>query len=279
MTLTNNLNFLKLLLLQLTLTFLISSQAFSQQRKDEEMPKVVNQIKSITNLKGWAKDDIGKWYEFNTAFNSIKTREQILKIELAKVSYEDKQYLCVAGFVKSFYIKANVKHIEYHASFWLIDTTKMQDLPDTDTTVHTRLFQNFIVSSVVGGYFRPVIWSDILIQMKKCFIGTFPNDYDTSFQARREERERYNLPAIPNIDPSFDPFESFFIKYRYDKNKVQFYIGTLRDSYLSNTGDFSFKDAFLFIDCYDNDENRNLNCRYFEVPKNTFDNCFQSIIK
>lgn len=118
-----------------------------------------------------------------------------------------------------------------------------------------------------------------LLAFKKCFKGTFPNSYDTSFQARIEERQRYNLPTLPNIDPSFDPFESFFIKYRYDKNKVQFYIGTLGDSYLSETGNFSFKSAFLFTDCYDNEENRNLNCRYFEVQKNVFDYCFHSIIK
>ena len=279
MTLTTKYKIYKVILLHLVVTLIGFPNLFAQQRKDEEIPKVVGSIKSITNLKGWAKNDIGKWYEFNTAFNSIETREQILKIDVAKISYDDKQYLCVAGFSKSYYIKANVKHIEYSASFWLIDTTKMQDLTDTGTTVHTRLFQNFVVSNVVGGYFRPVTWNDILIQMKKCFIGTFPNSYDTSFQARIEERQRYNLPTLPNIDPSFDPFESFFIKYRYDNNKVQFYIGTLGDSYLSETGNFSFKSSFLFIDCYDKDENRNLNCRYFEVPKNVFDNCFQRIIE
>lgn len=278
MTMTRNHIPLHLLFSAIVLTMLLTSKTYSQQRRNEEVPKISGSIKSVTNLKGWARDDVGKWYEFNTAFNSIKTREQIQKIDLAKISYEGNQYLCVAGFAKSFYIRANVKHIEYSASFWLIDTTKMQDLTDTDTTIHTRLYQNFVVSSVLGGYFRPVTWNDILIQMKKCFIGTYPNSYDTSFHARKEERERYNLPTLPNIDPTFDPFESFFIKYRYDKNKAQFYIGTLGDSYLSETGNFSFKSSFLFIDCYDPDENRNLNCRYFEVPKNVFDNCFRRII-
>lgn len=273
------LNQFKFLLLPLLMTMLISSGAYGQQRKDGEMPKIIGPVKSITKLKGWARDDIGKWYEFNTAFNSINTRDQVLKIDLAKINYQDKDYSCVAGFMKSFYIRANVKHIEYSAFFWLLDTTKKQDLIDSDTSVHTRLFQNFIVSSVVGGYFKPVKWNDILIQMKKCFIGTFPNDYDTSFQERKEERERYNLPNIPNMDPSFDPDGSFFIKYRYYHNKAQFYIGTLGDSYLSETGNFSFKDAFLFVDCYDKDENRNLNCRYFEVPKISFENCFKNIIK
>jgi hypothetical protein len=277
MTLTKTSNSSKGLIL--ILTFIISTQIFSQSRKDEEMPKIISSIKSINNLNGWSKNDIGKWEEFNASFGTIKNKNQVLRIDLAEINYEGKLYLCVAGFTKSFYIKSNTKYIEYCAFFWLLDSAKKQDLIDVDTTVHTRLYQNFIVSSIVGGYFKPITWRDILVQMKKCFIGTYPNDYDTSYQERREERERYNLPTLPNIDPFFDPFESFFIKYRYDKNKTQFYIGTLADSYLSRTGEFSFKDAFLLLDCYDKEENRNLNCRYFEVPKNIFDNCFKNILK
>jgi hypothetical protein len=278
MKLANSSNIFRLSLLYSILTIVFLPETISQQRKDEEMPMIVSTVKSIANLKGWAKDDIGKWREFNTAFNSLESRYQILKIELAKINYEGTEYLCVAGFTKGFYIKYNVKQIQYNAFFWLIDSTKQQDLPGTDTTVHTRLFQNFIVSSIVGN-FKAVTWNDILIQMKKCFIGTYPNSYDTSFQARREERKHYNLPTLPHIDPSFDPYESFFIKYRYVNNKTQFYMGTLDYRYLSEEGEISFKDAFLLLDCYDKDENRNLNCRYFEVSKSMFDNFFKSIIK
>lgn len=280
MTLTNKSDLLKFFIFNMVFTFAISVQTFSQARKDEEMPKIASSIKSVSSLKGWAKDDIGKWNEFNAAFGTIKNREQLLKIDLTKINYEGQQYLCVAAFTKSFYIKANTKHIEYCAFFWLLDTTKIQDLTETDSTVHTRLYQNFMISNVIG-YYNPVTWNDILIQMKKCFIGTAHNEYDTAYQSRKEERERYNIPNPSNVDPSFDPYQSFFIKYRNDNksNKAQFYIGTLGYSYLSDTGDFSYKDAFLLSDCYDKDENRNLNCRYFEVPKSMFENCFKNILK
>lgn len=252
------------------------------------MPKIVSPIKSIANLKGWAKDDIAKWYEFNTAFNSLKTRDQILKIELAKIKYEEKMYLCVAGFTKHFYIKAGTKRIEYSAFFWLLDTTKSQTVQESDTSVHTRLYQNKIISTVIG-YYKPTTWNDILVQMKKCFIGTYPNEVDSSnYETRKTLNRLTNKINPPGIDESYDPYKNFFIKYRYDykNNKAQFFIGTLEEDHFSEVREtngksykkFDYSNSFLLLDCYDKEKNRNLNCRYFEVSKNSFDNCFKQII-
>src|ERR1700730_18443084 len=99
-----------------TFSLLILKGSYCQERIDEEMPKQSGSIKSITNLKGWAKNDIGKWYDFNAK----GSRDETLKIDIAKISYQNEQYLCVAAFTKSYYIRANVKHFEYCAFFWLL---------------------------------------------------------------------------------------------------------------------------------------------------------------
>jgi hypothetical protein len=211
-------------------------------------------------LTGWAKSDIGKWYQFNL----FQRGQKILNIEVFTVRYEEKNYLCVAAFDKSFYIRANVKHIEYSAFFWILDTTKIEDVDYEDTSVHTRIYENIFVSDIIAKT-QPVTHNDLLLELKRCFIGTSKN------------KSSHN--------------DRFFIKYRYDYKlrKTQFFIGSFIDLVAETTeNDKESKDEHEFTEfallppfgegeC--KDKNRNLDCIYFEVPKNKFDNCFKSILK
>ena len=248
----------RLLLLQICFLLFASLQCFCQQRKDEEIPKNFGQTKSISNLTGWAKNDIGKWYKFNL----FQRGQEILKIETSTVRYEDKDYLCVAVFEKSFFIRYNVKHTQYSAFFWVLDTTQIEDVDYSDTAVHTRVFGNIFVSNVIGNS-SPVTWNNLLFELKRCFIGTSTN------------KSTYK--------------DRFFIKYRYDYklNKTQFYIGSFIDFVAETTGGKESKDEYEFTElalilpfgpgeCQD--KNRNLECIYFEVPKNLFDNIFKRIL-
>jgi len=292
MTLTTKSKIYKFLLLQLVISLVGFSNLYAQQRRDEEIPKIVGSIKSITNLTGWAKNDIGKWYQFN----SFNLGGQILKIDISRIKYENNEYLCLVAFDKSFYIRANVKHIEYGAFVWLLDSSKHQTLKFSDTSVHTILYQNIIITSLFN--YQPVSWNDILIQLKKCFIGTSPNEFDAPTEADTTLKELNNTSYIyldNNIDSSYNPSQNLFIKYRYDYhlNKAEFYVGTVNVDEINydvsfdngeeksyETFDFDFTDSFLGIaKCYDKDKIKILNCCYFEVQKNKFENCFKSIIK
>ena len=62
------------ILFQLLVKLINSSYSYAQPGTDVRTFKIVGLVQSITNLKGWSKYDIGKWYEFNTAFNFIETR-------------------------------------------------------------------------------------------------------------------------------------------------------------------------------------------------------------
>lgn len=275
---------IKLTIFHLIICSVVSISSYSQQRRDEEMPEIIQPVKSINNFTGWRKDNIGKWFQFN----SFRLGEQVLSIDISEIEYDGKKYLCLATFIKSFYIKANIKHIEYSADFWVFDQNKMQSLKYTDTAVFTRIYQNIIISSIVN--YKPITWSEILIRIKECFIGTYPNSFDTSYQTRKTLKELYNNNDIypSDMDASFDPYENFFIKYRYDykSNKAQFYLGTLMDDLLSidekgkSHWDFRFNDSFLGMGgCNDKDKNRNLECCYFEAPKSLFEATFKQIIE
>jgi hypothetical protein len=260
MTLSAKLKGVNFFLLKVLFLLFASIQSFCQQRKDEEIPKLASQIKSINNLRGWAKSNIGKWYQFNL----FQRGQEILKIEVSTVRYEDKNYLCVAAFEKSFYIRLNVKHIEYSSFFWVLDTTRIEDVDYTDTSVHTRIFENIFVSNVIGKT-KPITWNDILLELKRCFIGT-------------------------SINKSTHK-DKFFIKYRYDYklNKAQFYIGGFIDFEAETTDgnkttpkdEYEFTELAFILpfgpgEC--KDKNRNLECIYFEVPKILFNNIFKQIL-
>ncbi len=218
-------NAISFLLFEIIFVFICYSKSFSQERKDEEIPKIIGPVASISNLDGWAKDDVGKWYEFNSLNNGNRT--QLLKIEISKIGYENKQYFCVAGFTKSFYIKNNIKHIEYCAFFWLPDSTNMRGLKDDDSSIHTRIFHNIVISEVIGHY-QPVTWDDILIRIKKCFNEPSLNEADTTnegatriLKERHKQSERkylltqnLNITYPPDIDSTYNPGNNFFIKYR-----------------------------------------------------------------
>ena len=253
-------NFSRLLAFLFIFNFISISNSFSQERRGVEMPKLISPVKSITNFKGWEINDIGGWNEFNL----FQKGQVIINIEVFRVRYENKDYLCVAAFKKSAYSKAGIKHIEHSAYFWILDTTKIEDVDYSDTSVHTRVYENIFFSNVIGKPL-PVTHNDLLFELKRCFIGTSTSK--SNFK------------------------DKFFIKYRYDYRfgKAQFFIGSFIDFKAEvSDNDKESKDEYEFTDftgpspfgegvC--KDENRNLDCRYFEVPKNSFDNFFKSILK
>ena len=282
-------NVSRLLVLLFVFNFISMTNSFSQERRGVEMPKIVGSVKSITNFKGWAKNDIGNWYEFNKGFIPFVSNEIILKIDLAKINYERKQYLCLVVYEKYNY----TKFPQYPTYFWHIDTTKNQDLSEFDTTqkqdisvadnnIRTRVCQSVMISDVVG--YKPVTWEEVLLQMKKCFIGAYGaiNKYDSTFHKEEMQSDMESnkiLYGNPNGSNALDTYGKFFLKYRYNYklNKVQFYLGDLKYDDLNNY--LTYDDSFLISDPNCKDGNRNLNCRYFEVPKYSFENFFKSILK
>ncbi len=245
--------FCSLLFFNLVVTIISSSNLFAQQRNDEVLPKIIGSVKTISNLTGWAKDDIGKWYQFNTFKLG---REQILKIEFAKIRYQDKDFFCIASFGRHAYLRANVTNLEYFANFFLFDSTKKQVLTFSDTSVHTIVFDStFISDNVIKT--RPITWADMIVQIKRCLSNTTCTSTE----------------------------EIFFLKYRYDYklNKSQFYVGGIVDysKYSGNANekynDFTDLKFSPFEGC--KDKNQNLECGYYEVYKNFFDICFQEILK
>jgi hypothetical protein len=250
MILTTKPKLQKCLLLQLLVTLIASSNLYAQQRKHEEKPTLSVAVKSMTSLIGWKRNDIGKWQQ---AFNGVPFGEQTLKVDIAKVKYESQEHYCFAKFSRHFYYRENKRQTEYFADFWLFDIDTTESLNTNDTSIHTKIYNCLIVSHVLGGL-QPVSWNDILNQMEKCFIGTYPND-------------NFLSPA-------------FFIKYRYSysNNKAQFYFGGLGD-YSKNIEDNSYEDFTNNEQCYDKAKNTNLNCCYFETIKNIFDKNLKDILQ
>lgn len=229
---------------------LIYSSTLSQERKDEEIPTISSKIKTLTNLTGWAKNDIGKWIK---SFNGIPFGEQTTKIEIAKIIYEGEEYTCLAKFYKHYYYRQYKRQEEHGAEFWLFKTDTVEDIKYNDTIVSTRVYKNVVVSNVFG-LFEPIKWNEILVEMKMCFLGTKTN--------------------MIFIEPNF------FIKYRNSEklNITQFYFGSLTHN-MSIDGFIEYDNFKNNHDCYDKNENKDLNCCYYEISTPIFTNCFKSILE
>lgn len=245
---------IQLSLLELILLLFISILSYGQQRIDEEMPKISGTIKSITNFPKWVKDDIGKWEDFN----SPQVYDHENKIEVANINYQNNKYLCIAVFSKSHFIKAKVRYNESNVKFWVFDLESMQSLKYDDTSVITKIYDNVVESDISVSYFassgnlKPISWKEILIQMKKCFIGTYPN--------------------INSL------YGKFFFKYRYEYklNKTQFLIGSLGEQSKNiDTDKYEDFNPGFFPNC--NGKNVNLECGYYEISKNIFDSTFKEL--
>ena len=211
----------KILIFQINLLFAFNLYSNGQERKDDEMPILIRTPETMAKFIGWARNDIGKWEQSS---NKITSREKFGRLEIAKVSYENNTYWCVASFGT------------YGSFFWVLDSVDAQVLEFGDTLSIQKIYKNIIASDINILSSNPT-WKDILIQMKKCFIGTSTN--------------------MTYID------EYFFLKYRFDNKSglTQFYFGnynTTIDSFTDNSS------------CYDIDENKNLNCCYFEIVTSIF---------
>ena len=138
------------------------------------------------------------------------------------------------------------------------------------------------MSSSIIGYYQQVSWNEILKQIKRSFRSTYRNDLDSAFRERREEQNRYNIPYPSDVDSSYDPYKSFFIRYRFDNklNKAQFFIGTLGYEYLSDSQNFSYSNYFIGQGMStDNNKDDIFGDGYFEVPKYLFESTFKQITR
>ena len=91
----------------LTLLLLLSPLwSFSQDRSNDELPKIVDNIAKIKTATGWVKNDVGKWISkqnsipdshTSTASGSSNSSDidNFVEYTLLKISYKGKNYFCL----------------------------------------------------------------------------------------------------------------------------------------------------------------------------------------
>lgn len=123
------------------LTFL-PCLAFSQERVDSELPKIVDTLSTIKTATGWMKNDIGKWvnkpnaipYEYSD-FNS--TCIDFTEYQLLKMSYKDDNYFCI------------IHKSKMETKFFLFTYFTTEKIKLSDTTINLQ-FQPICEGSVYG---------------------------------------------------------------------------------------------------------------------------------
>lgn len=103
--------------------------AFSQDRVDNELPKIVDTIASIKKATGWMKNDVGKWVSKSNAipseYSDINTNcIEFLEFQLLKVVYKNEFYFCLINKSKS------------AINFYLLNFFNAEKIQLADTTIN-----------------------------------------------------------------------------------------------------------------------------------------------
>ena len=225
---------------------IFSSNLFSQQRVDDKLPIISSPISSLLTLTGWTKNSIGKWSslpngipQFEYDLKSIMPYcERVIKMEMAKIEINEKQYWIVGKFTKHIYGQ-RMEKLEYAANYWVFELPFSKETA-TDTTVTTLTYKTFI-SGIAIGFLRPVVWSDISKLIKE----------ELSNRTNQSE-------------------DRFFIQYRNDKKnkRMQFMIGTYNHDLESYGYDLL---------CSGEEKNIELSNMYYEITDEAFKRIFLKI--
>lgn len=103
--------------------------AFSQERTNSDLPKIIDTVATLKSAKGWMKNDIGKWVskpnaipvensEYN--FNCV----DFVEYSLLKISYKNENYFCLI----------HKAQIETH--FWVLTYFSKTKITSADTTIN-----------------------------------------------------------------------------------------------------------------------------------------------
>ena len=102
--------------------------AFSQERTDSELPKVIDTIATIKSAKGWMKNDIGKWVSKPNAIPSENSEYNLTCVEfieysLLKISYKNENYFCL------------IHKEKIETDFWVFNYFLKTKIASADTTI------------------------------------------------------------------------------------------------------------------------------------------------
>ena len=80
--------------------------AFSQERVNSELPKIIDTIASLESAKGWMKNDIGKWVSKPNAIPSKNSEidlpcNDFVEYSILKISYKEELYFCLLQVTKN----------------------------------------------------------------------------------------------------------------------------------------------------------------------------------
>jgi len=185
------------------LFFLIFPQlSFAQLRVNEKLPTKVSATKSLGSFKCWVKSSIGQWQQ-KAALDNIDSK--VLKFEISKVRYEDKDYNCFVKHSRSpYYNKRTHKSgFMYTTSYYVFEPIPTNQ---NNSDFQRLSFKLFLTGTVIK-VDKPIDWDQILIDLKETHKASGETD-NLQFLVISKQYEKENVTQF--IFGGYDPSNNLY---------------------------------------------------------------------
>ena len=182
--------------------------SFAQLRVNEKLPTKTSATKSLASFKCWVKSSIGQW-EQKAALNNIDSK--ILKFEIYRVGYEDKDYSCFVKHSKSpYYNKRTHKSgFMYTTSYYVFEPIPTNQ---SNSDFQRLSFKLFLTGTVIK-VDKPIDWNQILIDLKETHKASGEAD-NLQFLVISKKYEKENVTQF--IFGAYDPINYFYTTEFFD---------------------------------------------------------------